>query len=242
MAELIRDDFGVPIPQYQSGTGNTFEASQGSEGALHVKVLESQSSAIGTTTDIAAPVGDGTLIALTKAMRDILALVDNHIQANGTVTVANPVTSVSVSNQPTQIGINNFPASFDIDNFPTEVGINNFPSTFAVSNVPTQIGVNNFPLNRASEVIIGAKSVSTEALLASVGVTNKANRIKLLIINNSEADKIYIGDSIEVTVATGLPIKPGDRFEIELQNTNAQNFYLITDASSAVDVRILEYS
>jgi hypothetical protein len=187
-------------------------------------------------SDSPASSGDGSLIALTKALRDVLIALDTHTVANGTV---------AVSNQPTAIAVNNFPAQFNVGNFPQSFEVSNFPATVTVSNQPETIEVSNLtaiPVQRASTVDIGAISVETTAVLANVNGSNKANRIKLVVANASESDTVYIGTASTVTVATGLPIKAGTSFEIDLKDTSSQSFYLITDATSAVDVRIMEYA
>ena len=81
------------------------------------------------------------------------------------------------------------------------------------------------------------KSVSTTEILASVGVSNLANR-KSLVIFNQGPQTVFYGTT-GVMAATGIAIDKDET--IVLQVGDNINIFLVTDSSTA-DVTIQEFS
>jgi hypothetical protein len=76
MASLLRDDLGLPIPQYRTEDGTAFEPLTGSSGAMFIRKKDGHDVALGATTDAEAADGNGSVIALLKNLRTRLSRVE----------------------------------------------------------------------------------------------------------------------------------------------------------------------
>lgn len=72
MAILIKDDTGLPKPQYQTEDGTRFEPLLGRDGASYVRIKDGHNATLGAISDMEAATGDGSVIALLKRFRTIL--------------------------------------------------------------------------------------------------------------------------------------------------------------------------
>lgn len=176
------------LPSVNLTAGQTFD----------VNVISGGSTFDGQLTQGGDEVSDTNPIPMT-----VIGTVTTDIEfpavqeVSGTVTVANPVTSVSVSNHPSSIEVSNLPevqevsgtitvanptTSVSVSNHPTSIAVSNLPVTqpvsgtvtvanpttsVSVSNHPTSIEVSNLP---ASQTVNGTVTVANPT--TSVTVSN----------------------------------------------------------------------
>lgn len=182
-SELLRDAEGLPYPQYVNETETDFEALKGKDGAQFVRVKNGHDEAVGSTTDAEAVAGNGTTIAILKALRTRLANLEARIGNNtaspGANTVMDRLDRVTtalqtvVTNQSTITDVlaGGLPETLDQGRLQVAVqkalpAGNNKIGTVEVTNLPVtqnvnvdnfpakqNVSVDNFPLNQ--DVTVG---------------------------------------------------------------------------------------
>jgi hypothetical protein len=101
-----------------------------------------------------------------------------------------------------------------------------------ISTLP--VTVNGSFASIKSSPVVGAKTVTTTAAAIFAGSTVLANRY-LMIVYSDPVHTIYWGPP-GVTVATGMPILPGDSVTFEFSPSVATPIYMIASASSTIRV------
>ncbi|MBC7340944.1 MAG: hypothetical protein H5U02_00560 [Clostridia bacterium] len=79
MALLVKDDAGLPKPQYEREDGTAFEPLRGADGAMYIRIKDGFDAALGATASIESASGDGTLIGIAKNLRTRLADVQSGV-------------------------------------------------------------------------------------------------------------------------------------------------------------------
>ena len=153
MAELIREDSGLPKPQYEKEDGSGFEALKGKSGAMFVYSKDGHNEALGSKTDTEAASGDGSLIALVKNLRTRLASLEARLSSG--------------------INVGNFPTTQQVSG---TVSVSNFPATQNV-NVQNQVSVND------STPIKVHLAGTNEKVAVRAAVVNAGTSLDVYVVN-----------------------------------------------------------
>lgn len=174
--ELIVDDLGQPIPQYQNNSTGDFEALKGSGGANLVKCVNLPESGV----------------------FPILIRCADGVTPLPITTVGIPV---QVANFPASFEVSNFPASQAVtlpESLVLKVNVEN-------ENVPVvvQDEVKGKEINAVADTIINSQRAS--ALFAFVQITSGTGTLKGLkvqaVINSVEVD--YVTKNLDTPITSG---------------------------------------
>lgn len=242
MPNLLLDDGGLPKPQYESEDGTTFEALKGRGGAMFVRMTDGSNEALGSQSDQAATSGDGSVIALLKALRSHLSsavsMITNIWNKVNTLPSVTDTIKVDIQNSSIDttatiegtVDVNVTNASFDTDATivaPLPAGNNLIGK---VDNIGSAAFTNN--------MVVGQITVGTTPIEIKVGTQALANRRLVKVYNVDQTNKIYVGTSSGVTTSTGYPIKPDSEETFVIAAGTSVTLYAVAEAD--VDVRVIE--
>lgn len=242
MPNLLLDDGGLPKPQYESEDGTAFEPLKGRGGAMFVRMADGSNETLGRKSDQEAASGDGSVIALLKALRTHLSGMVSTITNiwNKVNTLPSATDTIKVNVQNSSI---NTAATI---NGTVDVNVTNTSfATIATITAPLPAGsnligkvdnVSTAALN--SNMVVGKITVGTTPIEIKVGAQALANRRLVKVYNMSQSNKIYVGTSSGVTISTGYPIKPDSEETFIIAAGTSVTLYAVAEAD--VDVRVIE--
>jgi hypothetical protein len=234
MAELLREDSGLPKPQYETEDGSAFEALKGKEGAIYVRTKDGHNETIGSKTDAEAATGNGSLIALIKNLRTRLANLETLL--SGGISVSFPQTQQVTGT----VNVGNFPATQNVnvqnnvkidDTTPVKVDLNNVSSvgyldvyahnhpdeTFDVNITNMVLPVLAFPSTGCYTANVTASAANTPQLVYDIiPLTQNMEQPYEYIIKASDTNtgKIFIL-SPQSPPGEGIPLSPGQEFRFK---------------------------
>lgn len=250
MPNLLLDDGGLPKPQYESEDGTTFEALKGRGGAMFVRMADGSNETLGRKSDQEATSGDGSVIALLKALRTHLSSMITTITNiwNKVNTLPSATDTVKVNIQNSSINTN-----ATIQGTPTvavqgtiDVDVTN-ASIATNATVVAPLPAGNNLIGRVDNIgsaaltnnmVVGKITVGTTPVEVKVGTQALANRRLVKVYNMNPTNKIYIGTSSGVTTSTGYPIKPDSEETFVIAAGASVTLYAVAEAD--VDVRVIE--
>lgn len=254
MAELLREDSGLPKPQYEKEDGSGFEALKGKSGAMFVYSKDGHNEALGSKTDTEAAVGDGSLIALVKNLRTKLASLETILSSG--VNVNNFPTTQQVSGK---VSVDNFPATQNVNvqnpitvdtTTPIKVhlaSVNKSMSiTAAVFNADSGLNVNvqnsalqTVPLPNTDVVVanVTAAQANTPTLVYDIATLDQKRKVTneyIIKAMSTNTGKVFICSS-QASPGVGIPLNPGEEFRIKL---SSELYFSTENASDGIHVLI----
>lgn len=258
MPNLLLDDGGLPKPQYESEDGTTFEPLKGRGGAIYVRSTDGSNETLGSQSDAEAASGNGSVIAIIKAIRtyisNVLTVVNNIWTKINSMPTTDDTVKVNIQNSSinTNATIQGTP-TVTIEGTPTvtiegTVGVDVTNASIAtnativsalpagsnligkVDNISTAAFNNN--------MIVGNITVGTTAVEVKVGASALADRRIVKIYNMDSTNKVYIGTSSGVTTLTGFPVKPDSEITFTIAAGSSVTLYAVAEGN--VDVRVIE--
>lgn len=242
MPNLLLDDGGLPKPQYESEDGTTFEALKGRGGAMFVRMADGSNEALGSKSDQEATSGDGSVIALLKALRShissVASIITNIWNKVNTLPSSTDTIKVDIQNSSIDttatiegtVDVNVTNASFDTDTTivaPLPAGNNLIGKVDNISSAAL-----------TDSMTVGQITVGTTPVEIKVGAQALANRRLVKVYNADQTNKIYVGTSSGVTTSTGYPIKPDSAETFIIAAGSSVTLYAVAEAD--VDVRVIE--
>lgn len=233
MPNLLLDDGGLPKPQYESEDGTTFEPLKGRGGAMFVRTTDGSNEALGSKSDQEATSGDGSVIALLKALRTHLSSMITTI-----TNIWNKVNTLPSATDTIKVDIQN--SSID-----TTTTINGTVDVNATIVAP--LPASNNLIGRVDNIgsaaltnnmIVGQITVGTTPVVIKAGTQALTNRRLVKVYNMDQTNKIYVGTSSDVTTSTGYPIKADSEETFVIAAGTSVTLYAVAEAD--VDARVIE--
>lgn len=239
MAELLREDSGLPKPQYEKEDGSGFEPLKGKNGAMFTYSKDGHNETLGSMSDNEAASGNGSLIALIKNLRTRLASLEstlssgvsvNNFPSTQNVNVGNPVSV----NDTTPIKVNLASAQQEAT---IRAAVFNADSGLNVNVLNNALPTLPFPNTDVTVANVTATQANTPTLvydIATLMQEQKAPYEYIIKAMPTNTGKVFICSS-QASPGVGIPLNPGEEFRIKL---GSELYFSAENANNGIHVLI----